>query len=240
MCKLEKNIKKINELKKENYKLKEKNNDLVTTGHSLYRSNYDEFLKIENEIKKNKNKIELNNLKMAILKNNLHFLLRFSFECIKEEIIEHYEKRKIGEKTKEKIMNNIKKFFFDNFNVNIGGYISIETGYYNSYYDMKITLYFLNAEGHKDFTLQYNEEFTINFTTKDNKTEIYYYNTISEYIEIEDLNKKAGDLMKEYHKTKNKIEKMRLQQKEIYHNFKDYLQAFVYNELEIETTLRIY
>jgi hypothetical protein len=240
MYKLEKNIKKINELKKENYKLKEINNNLVTTGHSLYRSNYDEFLKIDNEIKKNKKKIELNKLKIAILKNNLHFLLRFSFECIKSEIIEHYEKRKIGEKTKEKIINNIKKFFFDNFNVNIGGYVTIETGYYNNYYDMKITLYFLNEEGRKDFTLEYNEEFTINFTTKDDKTEVYYYNTITEYVELEDLNKKAGDLMKEYNKTKNKIEKMRLQQKELYHNFKDYLQAFVCNQLEIETTLRIY
>ena len=70
---LKDNIKKIQDLKKENYKLKQTNNNLTTEAHALYHNNYSEFLKINNKIIENKDKIKLNAVKIAILKTSWTF-----------------------------------------------------------------------------------------------------------------------------------------------------------------------
>lgn len=238
---LKENREKIQEIKKDNYNLREKIKELDEKTAFLYNNNYDEFLKNDETIKKYKKKIELNNLKIAILKNNIHYLFKNDFAPLEEKMLNYWETKKIGEKTKEKIENEIKDFFKNNYNVNVGNYISIKNDYYCQ--EFEIVLYFLNDNNFKDFTLEYNEEFTINLSkSKYNNYELVkcYTNNIIEYIELKDLNNKAKELLKEYNKTKEKIEKLRLQQKELYHNFVDYIHGFVYNELDIKTNLRIY
>lgn len=238
---LKENREKIQEIKKDNYNLREKIKELDEKTAFLYNNNYDEFLKNDETIKKYKKKIELNNLKIAILKNNIHYLFKNDFAPLEEKMLNYWETKKIGEKTKEKIENEIKDFFKNNYNVNVGNYISIKNDYCCQ--EFEIVLYFLNDNNFKDFTLEYNEKFTINLSkSKYNNYELVkcYTNNIIEYIELKDLNNKAKELLKEYNKTKEKIEKLRLQQKELYHNFVDYIHGFVYNELDIKTNLRIY
>lgn len=238
---LKENKNKIQEIKKDNYNLREKIKELTDKTTYLYHNDYEQFKNNDELIKKLNKKIELNNLKIAILKNNIHYLFKNDFAPLEEKMLNYWETKKIGEKTKEKIENEIKEYFKDNYNVNVGNYISIKNDYYSQ--EFEIVLYFLNDNNFKDYTLEYNEEFKIILSkSKYNNYELVkcYYNNIIEYIELKDLNTKAKELFKEYNKTKEKIEKLRLQQKELYHNFTDYLQGFVYNELDIKTELRIY
>ena len=238
---LKENIKELEKIKKENYKIKENNNKLELIKVELYHNNYEEFTKNDNIIKNNKKKIEINNLKIAILKNNIHYLFRNDFEGIKAKILDYYENKNIGEKTKNKIEEEIKKYFKDNYNVNICCYIGIEKDDYK--YEMKIEFAFLSDEGYRSYTLEYNEEYKIIFEKRkynNYELKIYNYNNIVEYVTIKDLNKKAKELFKEYTKTIEKIEKLKLQQKELYHNFTDYIYGFVYNNLTIDTKISIY
>lgn len=238
---LKENKNKIQQIKKENYNIRQERQKLDEQASFLYNNNYDEFLENDKKIKKCNEKLELNNLKIAILKNNIHYLFKNDFAPLEEKMLNYWETKKIGEKTKEKIENEIKLFFQNNYNVNVGNYISVKNDYYSQ--EFEIVLYFLNDNNFKDFTLEYNEEFKIILSkSKYNNYELVkgYYNNIVEYVELKDLNKKAKELLKEYNKTKEKIEKLRLQQKELYHNFTDYIHGFVYNELDIKTDLRIY
>ena len=239
---LKENIKKIEELKKENYNLKQKNDALIDKSTELYHKNYNEFKNNDDIIKQNKQKMQLNDLKITIVKNNLHYLFKQDFEALKEKMLNYYENKNIGEKTKEKIQNEIKEHFKNNYNVNIACYLSISKTDYE--YSMIISFDFLNEQGYKDYNIfQYNEEFIIKFEKhkfNDYKLNISYSCNIIDYVELKELNKKANELLKEYSKTIDKIEKLRLQQKELYHNFDDKLQGLLFNKLNIDTTLRIY
>ena len=240
---LKENVKEIEKIKKENYKIKENINTLNHVSTELYHKNYDEFKKNDETIKKYKNKIELNKIKIAILKNNLHYLLKMDFEGIKAKMLDYYENKKIGEKTKEKMQDEIKQYFKDNYNVNISCYITIDVNEYFNNYELTFNFGFLNNDGFKSYILEYNEDFKITFDKRkynNYELQILYYNNIVEYIEIKDISQKAKELQKEYTKTVEKIEKLRIQQKELYHNFTDYIHGFIYNDLTIDTKLSIY
>lgn len=244
---LKENVQKIEELKKKNYQIKTKIDELVDISTELYHKNYDQFKINDKKIKNYKKQIELNNIKIAILKNNIHYLLKMDFEGIKGKILEYFINKKIGEKTKEKIENEIKEYFNNNYNIKIACYISSKNKIYydNSILNYKITFYFLNNDNYKSYILGYNEEFSIEFDielkeNKENNIKTYYYNNIDEYININNLNSKATELLKEYTKTVNKIEKLRKEQQELYHNFMDYQQAFLNYYFNINTKLNIY
>lgn len=244
---LKENVKKIEDLKKENYKIKTKIDKLVNESTGLYHKNYDQFKINDKKIKNYKKQIELNNIKIAILKNNIHYLFKMDFEGIKEKILEYFINKKIGEKTKEKIENEIKEYFNNNYNIKIACYISSSNKIYynNSVLNYKITFYFLNDDNYKNYILNYNEEFTIEFDielkeNEENTIKTYYCNNINEYIQLYNINLKANELLKEYTKTVNKIEKLRKEQQELYHNFMDYQQAFLNYYFNIDTKLNIY
>lgn len=240
---LKENILQMQKIRKENNKIKEKNDDLTKLSTQLYHNNYEEFCKNDKIIKQNEEKMEINKLKIAILKNNIHYLLQNNFKIIENKILAYYEKGKIGEKTKEKIANEIKEYFLQKYDVKIGCYCVVDYGYNNSQYELKIVLYFLNDEGFRDYALNYKEEFEILFSKynfNNWETSVTYDKNIIEYVKIEELNAKAKELKKEHEKTKKKIEELRNKQKELYYNFADYLHGFVYNELKIETKISIY
>lgn len=238
---LKENIKEFNRIKKENYSIKEKIDNLVDQSTTLYHSNYEQFTANEKQIKQYKNKIELNKIKLAIIKNNLHYFLKMDFEGIKQKMIDIYETKTIGEKTREKMQNEIKAYYKENFNVNISCYISFDNFLENKC--IVFTFSFLNDENYRSYELEYNEEFRINFEKRkcnNFELQVLYYNNIDHNINISDITKTAKDLQKEYTKTVEKIEKLRIQQKELYHNFTDYLQGFEHHICEIDTKLSIY
>ena len=238
---LKENRNKIQELKQKNYNIKKEREIFDSQARYLYNNDYEGHCENDKKIKKCNERMELNNIKIAILKNNIHYLFRNDFAALEEKMIDYWENKKIGEKTKEKIENEIKDFFKNNYDVNIRGYVSVKNDYYSQ--EFKVTLYFLNEDNCKDYTLNYNEEFEIIYSkSKYNDYELVksYYSNIVEYIEIKDIEQEAKKLLKDYNKTKEKIEKLRLQQKELYHNFSDYVHGFVYNELDIKTDIRIY
>lgn len=238
---LKENVKEIEKIQKEIYKLKENNIKLENIKVELYYNNYEEFTKNDNTIKNNKKKIELSQLKIAILKNNIYFLFKNDFEGIKTKILDYYENKNIGEKTRHKIEEEIQEYFKKNFDVKICCYVSMIKDDYE--YSMEIRFAFLSDEGYRNYILGYNEEYKIIFEKRkynNYELKIYNYNNICEYIELKELSKKAKELFKEYTKTKEKIEKLRTQQKELYHNFMDYQHGFLYNELKIDTNISIY
>ena len=244
---LKENIKEIERVQKENTKISEEIKAIESKMLESYRTHTEQEILKNNErsekTKQLREKIEINQLKIAILKNNLHYLLKMDFENsdIKQKMIDIYETKAIGEKTREKMQNDMKDFYKNNYDVKISCYISFDNFLENK--AMSFNIAFLNDEGYRSFILEYNEEFKITFEKRkynDFNLEILYYNNIVEYVEIKDLNKKAKELYKEYKKTVEKIEKLRLQQKELYHNFIDFIHGFVYNQLDIKTNLHIY
>ena len=244
---LKENVEKIEKLKKENYTINKKIDSLVDVSTELYHKNYEKFSENEKTIKKYKKQLELNKIKESIIKNNIHYLFKMDFEGIKEKILDYFINKKIGEKTKEKIENEIKEYFKNNFDVKISCYITQKASIYYDYTrkGFKIVFYFLNDDGYKSYILNYNEEFSIEFEievkeNQENNIKTYYYNNINDYIELKDLNKQTIQLLNEYNKTIEKIEKSRKQLKEVYHNFMDYQHGFLYYQLKIDTNINIY
>ena len=134
------------------------------------------------------------------------------------------------------------QYFRKNFSENVTCYISFLSNY-NGPYGLKFSLDFLTNEGYKSYILEYNETFYIEFNKysyNDYKLTFTYYHNIANYIELKELNTEAKRLQKEYNNTVKKIEALTLKQKELYHNFTDYLQAFTYNTLNIKTDITIY
>lgn len=239
---LKENYNKILQLNKANYKLKKENEALLENATQLYHNNIEEYKKRDLQIKKNKEIEKLNNIKIALLKNNIQYLFKMDFEGIKTEIINVYNTKNIGPKTKEKLQNIIKDYFKNNFNVNISCYINYISNY-SGPLGLEITLDFLDKEGYKSFVFSYDQVFRITFMKYNyNNCELVvsYYNNIDHYIPIEDIAKEAKKLIKEYNKAKKQIEKLYNMQKEIYHGFTDYLNGFLSENLKLEEKLLLY
>lgn len=238
---LKENLAELIKLTKANSKLEEANKTMIFD-YDRKNKTMEELLAEDKIVKENKKKIELNDVKRAIIKNNIHYLFKADFEELKAEMIDFYENKKIGDKTKEKMQNIIKEYFKTNFDVNVACYISFVSNY-SGPMGLKFSFDFLTDDGYKSFILEYHESFEITFEKKNfNNYElmISYQQDIDEYIELANLNKKAKELLKEMANTQAKIEKLRLQQKELYHNFNDNIKGFVYNKLALKSDLSIY
>lgn len=248
---LKENLQELKSIDKKIARLDAKIEELRKTDRNIFsQNNYTEFLeqveKNENEIKALKSKIETLATQKSIIKNNIHYLFKIDLQGIEKEIINELKTKRIGDKTKEKLENKIKDYFKDNYGVNVGGYILNDgfAGVGKTAY--KLTLYFLTKEGYKDYSLNYSEEFekTYEIITENNldaEAEAVRYNyKIDNYVEIAETLKLAKQLQKEHKKAKAEIEKLRQQQREIYHNFKDKLNGFTYEKLDLDSNISIY
>ena len=249
---LKENLQELKSIDKKIARLDAKIKELIETDRNIFsQNNYTEFLaqveKNENEIKALKSKIETLGTQKSIIKNNIHYLFKIDLQEIETEVINELKTKRIGDKTKEKLENKIKDYFKTNYGVNVGGYI-LNDGFAGvGKIAYKLTLYFLSKEGYKDYSLGYNEEFekTYELVTAQNNVDaeeeaVRYNHKIDNYVEIAETLKLAKQLQKEHKKAKAEIEKLRQKQKEIYHNFRDNLQGFLYHNLDIETDLHIY
>lgn len=189
----------------------------------------------ENKIRE---RITINGIKRALLKNNLHYFLKQGFLNVQQEMLEIYENKNIGEKTREKMQDRIKENFKTNFDIKINCSICSTT------YGLEFSLLFSDKNGCNDLKiLNYTEAFKILFEKyahNDYKTQIKYNYDLNDCLTIKDLTPKAKELHKEHRKTVEKIKKLNEQQKAIYENFKQYKTGFLYEKLEIETNYKIY
>lgn len=193
----------------------------------------------DNEIKRNKNHSEILQVEKAIIKNNLVYLLAKDFGGIRSKIQNYFLTKRIGEKTKEKIENEIKEYYKENYQVNIGCWLREST--WLSKHTFELHFYFLNEEGFKDYTLEYNEELEISTVIENGeiiRTE--YYRDIKDYVELSETRTEAMELLNQYEAAKTQIEQLRQQQREIYHNFKDQLNGFTYEKLDLDSNISIY
>lgn len=238
---MNKNIKLIEKLKKENNKLKEQKINLSNLSRELYHNDYTKFCENDNKIIKIDKDIELNNIKLAILKNNLYYLIAKAFEEIKKDIVYTFENKNIGEKTKENLQEKIQKFYNEKYNIDIRCWINLDKDTY--YHKMELDFYFLNAEGYNSYILDGDEHFSIyieKWQSNNYETTIRFNHNIETYVELENLNKTTKFLHKEYTKTINKIDSLKEQQKQLYHQFFDTIHGCLYKQFKIDTNISIY
>lgn len=232
------NNKKINNINKENKIL---NNEIV----EKWNKNNEEAKKLNEKYKNNKKQIDILNVENAILKDNIYYLLKNDFEILfKNKLDEIFENEKSNKKHFDKLIEYIKEYYKKQ-DILISCYIRNNSTDYKR--NITLTIDFLNDEGFKSYVpFNYNEIFTIeiekyfNNPYNDNyrnKNISYNYNVACF---VEDTKKEAKRLLKEKEKTEQKIEKLRLQQKELYHNFNDYLTISTSELLHLKSDISIY
>ena len=229
---IEKNHKKINELKEKNKKLKDLSVDLW--------ENKEKFLQNEKTIKANNNKIKILEISSAICKNNIYYMLKNDFEIMfKNDLIDLYNNENANKRHINKLIEKIKSYYNEK-SLNISCYITKNVIMYHN--EINVKIYFLTNEGYRiSLPFDYNEEFELNLCKNDYTNDQicfrYRYN-ISCF--IDNIEAEAKRLIKDHEKTIKQIEKLKMQQKELYHEFMDYLHGALYDKLQIENKISIY
>lgn len=228
---IEKNHKKINELKG-------KTENLENLSVNLWE-NKEKFLQNEKAIKTNKNKIQILEISNAIYKNNIYYMLKNDIEILfKNDLIDLYNNENANKRHFNKLVEKIKNYYNEK-GIKISCYINKKVIMYH--YEIELTIDFLTDDGYKSFIFSYNEVFNLELRKNDyTNNEIifcYRYNIPSF---IDNVEAEAKRIIKEHEKTVKQIEKLKMQQKELYHNFMDYLHGSLYDELKIDSKISIY
>lgn len=161
------------------------------------------------------NDMEVISLAIQITKNNIDLLLN---EIVEQElipIIKKYKDKRIGEKTKEKIRNEIKEYIKDKYDLIV--YFNMYQEYYFS--GIKISFNFYTEDNIKiGYIEKCSDEKAYNTKTFDNlynycyNLDYNYINNVKEYadklyISTQDSKKKISDLRKQIDDEKNNINK---------------------------------
>lgn len=157
--------------------------------------------------------MEIINLAIQVAKNNIDLSLN---EIVDKElipIIKKYKDKRIGEKTKEKIRNEIKEHVKDKYDLTV--YFNMYQEYYFS--GIKISFNFYTEDNIKiGYIEKCSDEKTYNEKTFNSlynyccNLDYNYINNVKEYadklyISIQDSKKKISDLRKQIDDEKNKI-----------------------------------
>lgn len=228
---IEKNHKKINDLKT-------KNEDLKKMSINLWE-NKEKFLQNEKVIKTNNNKIQLLFIENAIHKNNIYYMLKNDIEIMfKNDLINLYNNENANKRHINKLIEKIKNYYNEK-GLQISCYINKKQVMYH--YEIDFTIDFLTDSGYKSFIFNYNEIFSLNLCKNDyTNGEICFKYRYNIPIFVDNVEVEAKKLIKEHKKTVKQIEKLKMQQKELYHDFMDYLHGALYDELRIENQISIY
>ena len=184
---------------------------------------------------------ETTGVEKAIIKNNIHYLFKEAMQPLIPTLQNYFENKKIGPKTREKLVNMVKDHFKSQYGVNVGGWI--ETKEFYTGHRLTLTLYILTEEGFQSWLLEHNEEFEIEFDNNDytgKKTEIRYYKDIKTYVPLANVEAEALALNVAKSETEAKIKELLEKQKELYKNFNDQLNGFEYEQLKLDYTLTLY
>lgn len=184
---------------------------------------------------------ETTGVEKAIIRNNVHFLLKEAIQPLIPVLQDYFENKRIGEKTREKLVNMVKDHFKTQYGVNVGGWI--ETKEFYTGHRLTLNLYILTEEGFQSWLLEHNEEFEITLENTEytgKKTEVRYYKDIKEYIPLDNTKAEAEALIEAKNETEAKIKALLEKQKELYKNFNDRLTGFEYEKLKLDYTLTLY
>lgn len=155
--------------------------------------------KIKEEIKaideKQKNILENKEVlqtEIKIIKNNIYFIIKNIFE--NEKIINIFDKyKRIGEKTREKIENEIIEIY-KKYNIEIYCYLSCRD--YLNRYNIIISL--------KDYNIINKIEIECDIQKKES---YFLYNSINNYIQIEEIEEQANKIYFDFKNLKIEIKK---------------------------------
>lgn len=151
-----KNIKELKEIKKKIEKIEKQENEQKEN----YKNKIDLFLNknIENndfiqqeasiryEQKKTEAKKQVLQIQEKIILNNLYNLINYSFKkIIYNDIFYKYTSKNIGEKTKEKIQNEIKDYYKNNYNVDVYFYFNKNYNYNGFLRDIDFKIYLIDT-----------------------------------------------------------------------------------------------
>lgn len=159
-----------------------------------------------------------------IILNNIDYLINKDFIANVIPMLHTYDNKRIGEKTSEKIRNEVKEYFAKNYN-NLNVYFNFYKPYdFASNYDIKLTIYV------KGYTYEITKlEYQLYYNVQDaHVTYNFYGESKYNYNYIDNPNKEAQKIYKNTLKAKNELEK---QINEINEKIKEYNNANSYNHL---------
>jgi len=143
--------------------------------------------------------------------NNLLYIQQFILEDLASYFLtSKYYNKPLGEKTKEKVQNDFAEYLKKEYNgIDLDCYIYESYNNYNEGKTYKIVVYY------SDFYYQYElKQEEIHINTKDNTTQLYYYNEV-DFITPNNTEKEARKLLMNYKKNYNKIRELEKQIEDI-------------------------
>ena len=158
-----------------------------------------------------------------MIQNNLYNLINYDFKkIIYNEIFFPYTSKNIGDKTKEKIINEIKSYFKNNYNIDIYFYFVCDYNYKGELFNVNFNLNIIDiSKRYNNNIVEYNSclyiDKEIAITAKDllkvkyNELDahfIYNYDENLTYNIIDNINEEAQKIYKTTTKNNEKIKKI--------------------------------
>ena len=144
---IEKKIKKTIEEKRKITEKLEKNTTLFLNKEIQEEAFLQNETKIKIDKERNISKIQVLEIQKRIILNNLYSLINFDFKkIIYNNIYLKYTSKNIGEKTKEKIQNEVKNYFKTNYNLNIYFYFNKNYNYNGYLNDIDFKIYLMDEK----------------------------------------------------------------------------------------------
>lgn len=253
-------IKEINkgeeELHKKQYEVHE-----YLSNHTMEetKQHFKNYYKEETEEEKQKtidlyNKRKMLSLKLNLQFNNTSYIFLKLYENEFRKVMEKYENKNIGEKTKEKIQEEIKTLLYQNkdfSNCEIYPYFNGDFQNYN------ISIEIRKKQGEKYiYDFKYKFEKKTSYNCYEDATKVFYYtystsdfsycyNSINDLFYIGDTTKEAKRIIKEEERNKKKIEEKKEELKKLVKNYNNFITSYNLNEeknksYKIDYTLYLY
>ena len=198
--------------------------------------------KQENKQKKIEAKKQVLEIQEKIILNNLYNLINYSFKkIIYNDIFYTYTSKNIGEKTKEKIQNEIKDYYKNNYNIDVYFYFKKNYNYNGFLYDINFNIYLIDKQKeYNNRIMEYSSYLYMDGETpyhvkdllsvkhnQENAHFIYNYDEDFNYTIIENIEAEAKKIYTTCKKLNEKAEKL-LQD---FENIKKENNGFLKNQL---------
>ena len=197
-------IKTIKEEKKHDYYAEqEKTRQLI----EQYKNNKEELKRIfqeqEEQARKEQEQEKRRSIKENILIDNIHYLINATiFEDIKE-YFKQYENKNIGEKTQEKIKEELTKIIQEKYNnKDISFYITRRIKY-NNFFEYRFLINIDSVRYHK-----VNDNILMYFDCDDGKFSLYRDNNYLDYVMLNKINNHINYIIKNVNKLQAEKEKL--------------------------------
>lgn len=158
-----------------------------------------------NEIKENRKIIKLLELQQDLLLNNLLHIQQKLLNELMHLFLKNYKNKRIGEKTKEKILNEFNFYIKEKYDIEVYCYITSKIDYNEK---EKIEIYL----SYKDFYYIYNlKNEKIIYYYSDDTFKLYYYNQAN-YINLNNIEREANKIYTNYNKSMEQLRELEKKQ----------------------------